>query len=86
MRLPQVGRDDQVGKTATDGLLAGVAEGLHRSRIELAHDAVLVHGDDAVEGGLDDPLIVGGGHASLIGRDGDRFDRNTCSGIEHTFP
>ena len=47
-----------VERRASDDVRAAVAEGPFRGRIELRNAAGVVHGDDAVEGGLHDGALA----------------------------
>ncbi len=54
MRLAEMGRHDELGERATDGLEARAAEGLLGRGVEVRDAPAGVHGDDTVERGLHD--------------------------------
>jgi hypothetical protein len=54
VRLAQAGRDDQLRQLGADGVLARMAERLHRRRVEVHDQAAMVHRDHAVEARIDD--------------------------------
>ena len=59
MRLAQGGRDDQLGQLAPHHLVGRVAERPLRGPVDLDDVAVGVHGDDAVEGGVEHRRLAG---------------------------